>query len=107
MEGLREDLPQPTPKSLLNLLPAVPEISLLQTHSFELCFPTLPEPSIPIQVSPGLGVAQPSQFRSSLPLSGSLPRLLLPIEFSLFPSFPFSLPSLCTGRWLSQSQPRS
>lgn len=55
MEGLREDLPQPTPNPL-SLLPAVPAISLLQTHSFELCFPTLPEPPFLIRLASGRGL---------------------------------------------------
>ena len=50
MEGLREDFPnRPPAKPLPNLLLAVPVISLLEAHSFELCFPTLPEPSIPFR----------------------------------------------------------
>ena len=71
-DSLRGDLPPATPKSLSTCFLLCLK-SLLQTHYFALCFPTLPEPHIPIQVSPGPGVAQLSEFNSSLLLSGSLP----------------------------------
>lgn len=67
MEGLRKDLPKPTSKSLPSLLPAVPEISLLEAHSFELCFPTLPEPPIPFRLAVGkVLLSLPSSCQASL-----------------------------------------
>lgn len=105
-DSLRGDLPPATPKSLSTCFLLCLK-SLLQTHSFALCFPTLPEPHIPIQVSPGRVLLS---FQSSTQASSfqeAFPDYCCPWNLSFPPFFSLSVSLLCDGLWLSLSQPWS